>query len=102
MSEELPPITLPNEAAICRLLKRSPPTFACLVRFVRQEGTRATETARIEWSDIRFDPSDPDQATCLLRHTKGSEPRVIELAPRDRGDAPEHEAEQPLALCLLQ
>ena len=79
MTEELPPIVLPNEDAIGRILSRGSLTFACLIRFIRAEGTRATESARIEWPDITFNPDDPTRATCLLRHTKGGEPRVIDL-----------------------
>ena len=81
MKEKLPPISLPTEDAITRMIERGPETFGCLVRFIDREGTRATETARIRWDDIDFDPADPTKATATLRHTKGGVPRVINLQP---------------------
>jgi integrase/recombinase XerD len=81
MTEELPAINLPTETAVERILARGPHTFSCLIRFIRREGTRAKETAMIEWRDIEFDPNDADKATCTLRNTKGKLPRVIVLDP---------------------
>ena len=81
MKEVLPPINLPTKEALDRMIDRGPLTFGCLVRFIDKEGTRATETARLTWPDIAFDPNDPTVATATLRHTKGGEPRVITLDP---------------------
>lgn len=81
MKEELPPIVLPDDAGVARIVARSPGTFGHLVRFIDREGTRAKETALLQWPDIAFDPLDPASAQATLRHTKGGQPRVIDLAP---------------------
>ena len=81
MKEVLPPINLPTDEALARMIKRGPLTFGCLVRFIDYEGTRATETARIAWPDIEFDPNNPSRAMATLRHAKGGVQRVITLAP---------------------
>jgi integrase/recombinase XerD len=63
MKEVLPPITLPTDDALVRMINRGPDTFGFLVRFIDKEGTRATETARLPWPDIAFDPNDQTVAT---------------------------------------
>lgn len=81
MTETLPPFVLPTDDAVKKMIGRSPITFGCLVRFIDFEGTRARETALLQWPDIEFDPVDQSKATATLRHTKGGEPRVLDLQP---------------------
>jgi integrase/recombinase XerD len=81
MKELLPPVVLPTDEALRKMINRGPTTFGFLVRFIDKEGTRATETARLTWPDIEFDRDNPTIATATLRHAKGGEPRVITLDP---------------------
>lgn len=81
MKEVLPPITLPTDEAVARMVARGSDNFGRLIRFIDREGTRALETAQITWPDVTLDPDDPTRGEVLLRHTKGSRPRVIVLDP---------------------
>ncbi|GGG51367.1 integrase [Caldovatus sediminis] len=74
LREPIRPVRLRDLAL---LLRRCPPAFAALIRFLARTGCRQEEGASLEWQDV-----DLARGTVTFARTKTRSPRVIRLSPR--------------------